>query len=160
MNHILCERLKQLSIVPRPDATGIGCVASFGAEQEFEEKHSLFGLLREFITHYNRSRAHSALGAWFSGADSSTGPCQCESDDVLRCGKAYVPHAFRLDPYFVWTLETWNRRTSCSARRGGLTIVLDPREAEYPDMPENAMEGLPMTFCLNLADIGPALERD
>ncbi len=41
---------------------------------------------------------------------------------------------------------------------GGLTIVQDPREAEYPDMPTNAMEGLPVTFCLNLADIGPALE--
>lgn len=41
---------------------------------------------------------------------------------------------------------------------GGLTIVQDPREAQYPDMPTNAMEGLPVTFCLNLADIGPALE--
>lgn len=41
---------------------------------------------------------------------------------------------------------------------GGLTMVQDPREAEYPDMPTNAMEGLPVTFCLNLADIGPALE--
>ncbi len=41
---------------------------------------------------------------------------------------------------------------------GGLTIVQDPREAEYPDMPANAMEGLPVTFCLNLAEIGPALE--
>jgi hypothetical protein len=25
-------------------------------------------------------------------------------------------------------------------------------------MPTNAMEGLPVTFCLNLADIGSALE--
>ena len=41
---------------------------------------------------------------------------------------------------------------------GGLTMVQDPREAEYPDMPTHAMEGLPVTFCLNLADIGPALE--
>ncbi|MBV8844617.1 MAG: chemotaxis protein CheB, partial [Bryobacterales bacterium] len=41
---------------------------------------------------------------------------------------------------------------------GGLTMVQDPREAEYPAMPANAMEGLPVTFCLNLADIGPALE--
>jgi chemotaxis response regulator CheB len=41
---------------------------------------------------------------------------------------------------------------------GGLTIVQDPREAEYPEMPANAMEELPVTFCLNLADIGPALE--
>jgi CheB methylesterase len=41
---------------------------------------------------------------------------------------------------------------------GGLTVVQDPREAEYPDMPTNAMEGLEVTFCLNLAEIGPALE--
>ena len=41
---------------------------------------------------------------------------------------------------------------------GGLTMVQDPREAEYPEMPTNAMEGLPVTFCLNLAEIAPALE--
>lgn len=41
---------------------------------------------------------------------------------------------------------------------GGLTIVQDPREAAYPDMPANAMKELPVTFCLNLADIAPALE--
>jgi chemotaxis response regulator CheB len=41
---------------------------------------------------------------------------------------------------------------------GGLSVVQDPREAEYPDMPTNAMEKLPVTFCLSLADIGPALE--
>ena len=41
---------------------------------------------------------------------------------------------------------------------GGLTMVQDPREADYPEMPTNAMEKLPVTFCLNLADIGPALE--
>jgi two-component system chemotaxis response regulator CheB len=41
---------------------------------------------------------------------------------------------------------------------GGLTMVQDPQEAAYPDMPAYAMENLPVTFCLNLADIGPALE--
>ena len=41
---------------------------------------------------------------------------------------------------------------------GGVTVVQDPREAAYPDMPSNAMEGLEVTFCLNLAEIGPALE--
>lgn len=41
---------------------------------------------------------------------------------------------------------------------GGLTMVQDPREAEFPDMPANAMDGLPVTFCLKLAEIGPALE--
>jgi chemotaxis response regulator CheB len=41
---------------------------------------------------------------------------------------------------------------------GGITMVQDPQEAEYPDMPTSAMKGLPVTFCLNLAEIGPALE--
>lgn len=41
---------------------------------------------------------------------------------------------------------------------GGLTVVQDPREAEYADMPTNAMEGLAVTFCLSLEEIGPALE--
>jgi two-component system chemotaxis response regulator CheB len=41
---------------------------------------------------------------------------------------------------------------------GGLTIVQDPSEAEFPDMPRSAMARLPVTFCLSLAEIGPALE--
>ncbi len=41
---------------------------------------------------------------------------------------------------------------------GGLTMVQDPAEAEYPDMPDNAMRDLPVTFCLRLAEIGPALD--
>lgn len=41
---------------------------------------------------------------------------------------------------------------------GGLTIVQDPTDAEYPEMPANAMQDLPVTFCLNLAEIGPALD--
>jgi len=41
---------------------------------------------------------------------------------------------------------------------GGLTMVQDPAEAEYPDMPENAMRDLPVTFRLRLAEIGPALD--
>jgi chemotaxis response regulator CheB len=41
---------------------------------------------------------------------------------------------------------------------GGLSIVQDPSEAEFPDMPANAMQNLPVTFCLNLAEIGHALD--
>jgi len=41
---------------------------------------------------------------------------------------------------------------------GGLTIVQDPTEAEYSDMPANAMQDLPVTFCLKLAEIGQALD--
>jgi two-component system chemotaxis response regulator CheB len=41
---------------------------------------------------------------------------------------------------------------------GGLTIVQDPGEAEFPDMPRNAMRDLPVTFSLHAADIGLALD--
>jgi two-component system chemotaxis response regulator CheB len=41
---------------------------------------------------------------------------------------------------------------------GGLTIVQDPAMAEFPSMPSNAMANLPVTFCLDLSDIGAALE--
>ena len=41
---------------------------------------------------------------------------------------------------------------------GGLTIVQDPTEAEYPEMPTNAMKDLPVTFCLKLTEIGPAID--
>lgn len=41
---------------------------------------------------------------------------------------------------------------------GGVTIVQDPAEAEFPDMPTSAMKDLPVTFCLKLADIGPTLD--
>ncbi|WP_447602921.1 chemotaxis protein CheB [Nitrospira sp. Nam80] len=41
---------------------------------------------------------------------------------------------------------------------GGVTIVQDPVEAEYPDMPASAMKDLPVTFCLRLREIGPTLD--
>jgi two-component system chemotaxis response regulator CheB len=39
---------------------------------------------------------------------------------------------------------------------GGLTMVQS--EAAYPSMPESAMKDLPVTFCLNRSEIGPALD--
>jgi len=41
---------------------------------------------------------------------------------------------------------------------GGITIVQDPAGAEYPDMPASAMKDLPVTFCLQLRDIGATLD--
>ena len=41
---------------------------------------------------------------------------------------------------------------------GRLTIVQDLAEAEFSSMPASAMAHLPVTFCLNLSDIGAALE--
>jgi chemotaxis response regulator CheB len=41
---------------------------------------------------------------------------------------------------------------------GGLTIVQDPAEAEFPEMPISAMKDLPVTFCLRLSDIGLTLD--
>jgi hypothetical protein len=41
---------------------------------------------------------------------------------------------------------------------GGLTIVQNPADAEYPGMPRSAMTHVSATFCLNLKEIGPALD--
>ncbi|HEX8796923.1 MAG TPA: chemotaxis protein CheB [Polyangiaceae bacterium] len=41
---------------------------------------------------------------------------------------------------------------------GGITIVQNPESAEAGDMPRNAMEGLEVDYCLELAEIGPLLE--
>lgn len=41
---------------------------------------------------------------------------------------------------------------------GGLTLVQNPATAEFADMPGSAMADLPVTFCLNGAQIGLALD--
>jgi hypothetical protein len=41
---------------------------------------------------------------------------------------------------------------------GGLTIVQNPQSAEAPDMPFNALQGLVADYCLDLPQIGPALD--
>jgi len=42
-------------------------------------------------------------------------------------------------------------------RHGGVTIVQDPREAEHPSMPANAMSEVGVHYCLRGAEIGPKL---
>lgn len=41
---------------------------------------------------------------------------------------------------------------------GGITIVQNPETAEAGEMPRNAMEGLDVDYCLDVAEIGPLLE--
>jgi two-component system chemotaxis response regulator CheB len=43
--------------------------------------------------------------------------------------------------------------------RGGVTVVQDPKDAAYPDMPASAMEHVAVDHCLPLAAIGPTLNR-
>jgi two-component system, chemotaxis family, protein-glutamate methylesterase/glutaminase len=43
--------------------------------------------------------------------------------------------------------------------RGGITVVLDPREAEYPSMPANALRYAQVDHSLALAEIAPFLQR-
>jgi len=40
---------------------------------------------------------------------------------------------------------------------GGITIVQNPKDADAPGMPRNAMKDLNVDYCLDLADIGPTL---
>jgi two-component system chemotaxis response regulator CheB len=44
-------------------------------------------------------------------------------------------------------------------RCGGVTVVQDPDDAEYPDMPANAAKNLGVDHCLPLAQMGALLEK-
>jgi chemotaxis response regulator CheB len=40
---------------------------------------------------------------------------------------------------------------------GGVIVVQDPADAEYPDMPRNALESVTVDYCLPAVEIGPLL---
>ena len=42
---------------------------------------------------------------------------------------------------------------------GGVTIVQDPKEAAYPEMPQSALNNLKVDYCLPIAEMGKVLER-
>ncbi len=44
-------------------------------------------------------------------------------------------------------------------RRGGIAVVQDPAEADYPSMPRSAIENVEIDHVLPLAEIGPLLGR-
>ena len=43
--------------------------------------------------------------------------------------------------------------------RGGIAIVQDPLEAEYPSMPENALQNVTVDYEVRVAEMGPLLTR-
>lgn len=43
--------------------------------------------------------------------------------------------------------------------RGGITVVQDPLDAEYPSMPRSAANNVKIDYCLPLSEIGPLLVR-
>jgi two-component system chemotaxis response regulator CheB len=42
---------------------------------------------------------------------------------------------------------------------GGVTVVQNPKEAAYPDMPQSALNNLDVDYCVNTAEMGGLLER-
>ncbi|MCO5948048.1 chemotaxis protein CheB [Mucilaginibacter flavidus] len=44
-------------------------------------------------------------------------------------------------------------------RCGGTCIVQDPNEADYPDMPKNALNQLQMDYCVSIAEMGGILVK-
>ena len=44
-------------------------------------------------------------------------------------------------------------------KRGGITVVQEPSDAMYPDMPRNAMEAVPVDYCVSRRDIAPLFVR-
>ena len=47
----------------------------------------------------------------------------------------------------------------CIKYRGGITIVQDPSEAEFPSMPQSALDHVAIDYCLSLLEIAPTLVR-
>ncbi len=80
-----------------------------------------------------------------------------------------------IDPLFRSAAATWTTRVvgvllsgylddgvaglSAIRRCGGLTVVQDPDDTLYPDMPRNALSALAVDHCLPLAQIGALLQR-
>lgn len=48
---------------------------------------------------------------------------------------------------------------SAIKRSGGITIVQDPNEAEFPDMPVAVMNNMQVDYCLKLAEMGDVLKK-
>jgi two-component system, chemotaxis family, protein-glutamate methylesterase/glutaminase len=44
-------------------------------------------------------------------------------------------------------------------RVGGFTIVQDPNEAEYPDMPMSVLNAMEVDHCISLAEMGPTIKE-
>lgn len=44
-------------------------------------------------------------------------------------------------------------------RSGGTTIVQDPNEAEYPDMPLSVLNRMEVDYCVSLSEMGAVLEK-
>jgi chemotaxis response regulator CheB len=44
-------------------------------------------------------------------------------------------------------------------RLGGITIAQDPNEAPYPSMPQSAMQGVPVDYCLCVAEMAVKLKE-
>jgi len=44
-------------------------------------------------------------------------------------------------------------------RRGGITVVQDPREAEYPGMPQSAAQHVPVDHCVSVRENGPLVSK-
>jgi two-component system chemotaxis response regulator CheB len=44
-------------------------------------------------------------------------------------------------------------------RCGGVTVVQDPKDAAYPDMPQSALNHVKVDYCVPLAEMGALLER-
>jgi len=42
---------------------------------------------------------------------------------------------------------------------GGITVVQEPKDAAYPDMPQNALNNVKVDYCIAIAEMGSLLEK-
>ena len=78
-------------------------------------------------------------------------------DPALR--SAAVSHGPRvIGVVLTGMLDDGSAGLQAVRRCGGVTVVQDPKDAEYPDMPANALRAVKVDHCLPLARMGPLLE--
>ena len=79
------------------------------------------------------------------------------SIDVLFRSAAAAYNARTIGIILTGLLTDGTAGMQAVKRCGGITIVQDPREAEYPDMPLSVISNMEVDYCVPLSDIGTIL---
>lgn len=90
---------------------------------------------------------------------SHTATSKNESIDVLFRSAAEIYESRVIGLVMSGSLSDGTAGLREIRKRGGIAIVQDPTEAPYPSMPQNAMQSVPVDFCLRASEIAPKLHE-